>query len=198
MHSISLRQPQFHRNDKTGSMYDIINFAPRTLASHRSPRSRLAIVTTIVTAPSTPMFDYSFHPRHPIGLAPALLVLLELESLPSTLPHAVRLALRSHTHTAAVLRKRNLLAPTGSSQSHPALDPTMSYTTTAIAPEDPTFHPLLCLCLDLLLCPIIALADFYYTVIVYFRYYSPTTISLRSRLPLCSLVACSCRSAPVN
>lgn len=140
MHSISLRQPQFHRNDKTGSMYDIINFAPRTLASHRSPRSRLAIVTTIVTTTSTPMFDYSFHPRRPIGLAPALLVLLELESLPSTLPHAVRLALRSHTHTAAVLRKRNLLAPTGSSQSHPALDPTMSYTTTAIAPEDPTFH----------------------------------------------------------
>ncbi|KAM5537607.1 hypothetical protein V8D89_008685 [Ganoderma adspersum] len=112
MHSISLRQPQFHRNDKKGSMYDIINFAPRTLASQRSPSPRLAIVVTIVIATSTPMFYYSLYPRRLIGLAS--LILLELESLPLLLAQAVRLASRSHIHTAAVFRKRDLLAPNSS------------------------------------------------------------------------------------
>ena len=73
-------------------------------------------------------------------------------------------------------------------------------TTTPMRSRSRTRHPICCspsLPLDLLLCPIVVV-DLYYTVIVYFRYYSPTTVSRGSLLPLCSLVACSCRSAPVD
>ena len=59
----SPRQPQFHCNDKKGSLYDIINPTPRTLASHHSPHRRLAIIVTIATITLNAMFSYSLH-RH--------------------------------------------------------------------------------------------------------------------------------------